>query len=978
MEEPNQIAPPTALPCGGKPWIVAVGASAGGLEALQRFFAGIKLPSNASYVVLQHLAPDHRSLMAELLTPHCALPVLEAIDGQPLEPDHVYLMPAGVLMTIKDDRLVFEPRPPRGLALPIDLFLKSMSQHQPERCIGIVLSGSGSDGSVGAAALRESGGYVMAQAPETALFDSMPKSVINSTSVDSVLPPEGLATQALALSQGRAGRLHAIGLIAAPSAKSALQRLFACLLEHCGVDFGHYKLPTVMRRIERRMQVAACESLNDYAELVEHSVEEAEALRRELLIPVTSFFREPEAFAYVGSVLENLIKDWPDGRSLRIWSAGCATGEEAYSLAMLAMEACAAVKRWPTIQVFATDTDQQVLDIASLGVYPDTAAEGINPERVSQFFTRSGNQLVVKPELRRQILFARHNLLDDPPFTKIDLVVCRNTLIYLQVPAQERVMRRLQYALNAQGYLFLGSSESLGSVQNDFRVMHSGHKIYQLAMPVKPRIMRSDNFSRSLTSIPSHRVERHTHEDHSKKLVEIAQRRILQTLSPLCLLVTAQRKLLHAWGPTQKFLRLQDGSPQLDAIHLLPERIGALAGHAFHVALNEQREVYEPPVQLDLEGIGISVRVKASPIRTSDLPETCVLLAVEELGVQTVFAPTTDLDAPLSEAELTRLTALEHELTETRLTLQTTIEDLEASNEELQATNEELMSSNEELQSTNEELQSVNEELHTVNSEYNGKLEALSALNADLDGMSQATGIATIFVDQQLQLLRFTPEAAVLFRFRQTDLGRPISDFNNPLDYKNFIPNLQNVLKGGGPVEQESFSETGHPYVVRILGYSESASTPQRAVISLIDVSRLRDAQRLQAVIDSLSCHVAVLDKHGTIVQVNQAWSDFGEHNGASDTSGVGVGANYLAVLARSPGPDGTTVLKGLQEVLNGEATQYQVTYPCHSDTENRWFVMHASELKAQSGGAVVTHYDITRWHAVLQKGIPPLSSGSN
>lgn len=495
-------------------------------------------------------------------------------------------------------------------------------------------------------------------------------------------------------------------------------------------------------------------------------------------------------------------------------------------------------------------------------------------------------------------------------------------------------------------------------------------------MPVKPSFIRTDHFSKPLTSIPAHRIERHAQEDRSKRIVEIAQRRILQTLSPLCLLVTAQRKLVHAWGPTQRYLRLQDGSPQLDAIHLLPERIGAVAGHAFHVALHEQREVTEPPVQLDLDGVSVLVRVRASALRTTDSPEVCVLLSIEDLGGQAVQAAQAPIDTPLSEAELSRLTALEHELSETRLTLQTTIEDLEASNEELQATNEELMSSNEELQSTNEELQSVNEELHTVNSEYNGKLEALSALNADLDGMSQATGIATIFVDQQLQLLRFTPEAAVLFRFRQTDLGRPISDFHNPLDYRNFINHLQDVLAGGGQIEQEAFSEAGCPYVVRILGYAESASTPRRAVISLIDVARLRDAQRLQAVIDSLSAHVAVLDKHGTIVQVNQAWSDFGENNGVTDTSSVGVGANYMAVLARSSGADGLAVLKGLQQVLSGEMPQYQVTYPCHSKTEDRWFVMQASTLKAKNGGAVVAHYDITPWHAKLKQGIPPLGHG--
>lgn len=320
-------------------------------------------------------------------------------------------------------------------------------------------------------------------------------------------------------------------------------------------------------------------------------------------------------------------------------------------------------------------------------------------------------------------------------------------------------------------------------------------------------------------------------------------------------------------------------------------------------------------------------------------------------------------ERPLTESELTRLTEIERELTDTRLSLQATIEDLEAANEELQATNEELMSSNEELQSTNEELQSVNEELHTVNAEYNAKLEAVSALNADLDGMSQATGIATIFVDQFMQLLRFTPEAAVLFRLRPTDIGRPISDFNNPMDYTGLPDDLRQVLRDGNAIERETLSRVGTPYIVRVLGYGESINKPRRAVISFIDVSRLHDARRLQSVLDSMSSHIAVLDVHGNIVQVNEAWTAFARNNGGEGHPTVGVGSNYLAVLARTTDPEGLDVLRGLQEVLSGKRQQYRVTYPCHSPQENRWFAMNANALPGKRGGAVVTHFDISPWH---------------
>jgi two-component system CheB/CheR fusion protein len=953
-----------------QPWLVAVGASAGGLEALQRFFSALAPPTQAAFVVIQHLSPDHRSMMSELLARHTSLPVREAVAGESLEVDHIYLMPAGVLMTIEQEHLVFTPRPLRGVSLPIDLFFRSLAGAGAgaERCIGLVLSGSGSDGASGAAALRAAGGYVMAQAPESARFDSMPRSVISTGGVDAVLPPEELAAQVLGLTQGRSGRLAGHALVATPQIKPALQRLFDGLVQHAGVDFSNYKLPTLMRRIERRMAVLGCASVTDYADRVEVTPDECEALRRELLIPVTSFFRDDAAFAALRGPLQALVRDLPAGQMLRLWSAGCATGEEAYSLAIAALEACTAVQRWPGIKVYATDVDPGVLAVGGAGSYPAGAADQLTPERQAQWFTLQDERLQVKPELRQMVLFARHNLLEDAPFTRMDAVVCRNTLIYFQADAQERVMRRLQYALNQQGLLFLGGSESLGALQADFQALDTAHKLYRLVRPVLTALAVRDGFGRSSMALRGRSPVRSNGPAEGPRLVDTAVRQLVQAYAPLTLLVTAQRQLLHAWGPTQRFLRMPEGEPQLDVIRLLPPRLGAVASHALQVALRNRTPHTAPLLQLDLDGDNRALRVVARPLAAEEDREPCVLLSIEDHH-QT---PQAAGEAVLSEHEVDRLGELERELAAVRTSLQTSIEELEAANEELQATNEELMSSNEELQSTNEELQSVNEELYTVNAEYNAKLDAVSALNADLDGMSQATGIATLFIDAQRQLVRFTPEAALLFRLRPSDIGRPLADFNNPLDYPELLADLGGVLAGGNAVERELTAPTGGGYLARVLGYGERPGVPRRAVLSLIDVSRLRDARRLQAVIDSLPEHVAVLDVHGSVRQVNHAWHAFAAQNagaggGGSQVGGpVGVGTNYMAVLARATTPDALEVLRGLQQVLSGRSDHYRVIYPCHSPTEQRWFVMHASALRGSEQGAVVSHFDITPWHGLM------------
>jgi two-component system CheB/CheR fusion protein len=942
-------------------WIVAIGASAGGLEALQRFFGGVRAPTKSAFVVIQHLAPDHRSMMTELLARHTTLPVREAAQGDELEPENVYLMPPGVLMTLEDDQLRFSPRPEHGVSLPIDHFFRSLADAHASHAIGVVLSGSGSDGAAGAAELRGKGGFVLVQRPDTARFDSMPRSVVAATSVDAVLPPEELAQRAAALSAGMAARLISGELISTPAVKPALQTLFELLRVHSGVDFSQYKLPTVMRRIERRMAVTGCASVSDYAERVSASPDEQELLRRELLIPVTGFFRDPLAWEALRLHLRHLVRQQPPQQPLRIWSAGCATGEEAFTVAMLALEVCQEEQNWPGVKVFATDIDGRFLSAGGAGVYPVGSMDAVEPSRLARHFTVTNERLSVKPELRQLVLFARHNLLDDAPFTKMDLVCCRNTLIYFQADAQERVMRRLQYALNPGGLLFLGASESLGALQGDFQVLDQANKVYRLVRPVITALAVRDGFAPSRMVIRGRHGQEPAATGQPPSLVDEGTRELLSRYAPLTLLVSPSRQLLHAWGPTERYLRVPAGQVNLDVTRLLPERLSGVAGHTLS-AVTRQRIPHEaPPLRLDLASGPVLVRVVGRPLSHEQDGDPCVLLSFEELG-----EPGEDkLPGPASEAEITRLAELERELADSRASLQGHIEEMEATNEELQATNEELMSSNEELQSTNEELQSVNEELFTVNAEYNAKLDQVNTLHADLEGMSHATGIATVFVDEGLRLLRFTPEAAVLFRLRPTDAGRPLIDFNPQLVYPELVDDLRRALDGLPAHEREVAGPAGSRYLVRVVGYGEGTPASRRAVLSAIDISGIHDAQRMQLLIDSLPEHLALLDGQGTIVQVNRAWEEFARSNGG-DPAAVGVGTNYVAALARSTSADAQTVLQGLQRVLAGEQDGFRLTYPCDSPTQKRWFVMDVTPLRPTGStklrGAVVTHMEITAW----------------
>ena len=980
------VAIPAPEPAPFLGFLVAIGASAGGLDALERLFDALAADTGAAFVVVQHLSPDHKSMMDNLLARHTAMPVTVAEHQMPLQPNHVFLIPPGKTMTLMGDRLQLAPKPDHGLSLPIDVFFHSLADQWHDKGVAVVLSGTGSDGARGLAAVNAGGGFVYVQDPLTAKFDGMPRSAIATGLVDVVAPAAELArklAEHILAPKSDTARLLAADLL--PTLAKPLDGILERLVASSGIDFREYKPATVLRRIERRMQVLHCRSLADYLERLSSSLDEQQLLRRELLIPVTRFFRDSEVWDTLGAdVIDELVKNHDPIEPIRVWVACCATGEEAYSMAISFAESFVRLKRSHALKIFATDVEQQYLDHASAGLYPETIAAEVSMQRLERYFVRKDGGYAIRQELRQSVIFARHNLVADPPFTRMDLVSCRNALIYFQPVAQERALRRLQYALLSGGCLLLGPSESLGVLQRDFSVLHGRHKVY--------RLMRKERLSVSLQSEGRHRriaphsavggVAAGLEAEVVPAPVQAGHQRLASEYLPPSLLVGEGRALLHVYGDARDMLRIGAGNATLDVLKLLPRELALSAGLLLQAASDGQ--VQRSGVLTIGSGDTLRrLRMVARPLGEGDagtkavagvLPSAHSLLTL--LSFEPVAEPAVEPAVPASSPAGTAGTAepgmdpmrlierLERELSATHDSLQATIEELETANEELQATNEELMASNEELQSTNEELQSVNEELYTVNSEFQEKVDILNAVNADLENVSKAAAIPTVFVDDELMLTRFTPQAAQLFKVRETDVGRSLEDFAHTLEYPELFADLRRALKDGAVTEREVRSRDGRWWMARIQPYADRAHATLRAVMTCFDISSVKDSQRLQAVIDSLPDHLAVVDAQGTISQVNRAWREFSQANGDVGLNATGPGTDYLRVCAESArgDEDARRAHDGLRAVLDGSSSGFRLQYPCHSPTEQRWFLMHAAPVKHPSGGAVVSHIDVTGW----------------
>ncbi len=953
--------------------MVCIGASAGGLDALERFFKACPTDTGAAFVVIQHLSPDHKSIMNNLLARHTRMPVIMVEDAMPIEANTLYLIPPGAIMHITAGHLHLTPKNPRGLTLPIDIFFSSLAEVYGAKAVGIILSGTGTDGTRGAAAINAAGGLLLAQDPETAKFDGMPRSAIATGAIDAVLPAEDLPARLLA-------HLHHLPVTppVLPDAKSVVHAkmtsaeiitiILQLLHQVSNIDFADYKSATIMRRIERRMQVRHTLELYHYLDLLESDRNEVITLRRDLLISVTSFFRDPDAFeALYEKVISPMVAATGSGATLRVWTAGVATGEEAYTLAMLFTEAFEQHRRWPNLKIFATDVDQQCVETAGAGQYSESAAAELSPIRLERFFIKKGDHFVIKNELRQCIVFARHNLLVDPPFTKMDLVVCRNTLIYFKSGAQERALRSLQYAVREGGALMLGSSESLSTLSDGLQAINTKQKIFRRHGPASiPLVERKGRnaYQQAAIHLTSRKGGRHPTQE-SPSIVDLGISALLSRFTPPSILVNEAHEAVHLFGEVSIYFCHREGAASLELSRLLPDPLVPIASALLYKAARDQGYLISEAIDIVLiDGQRRSVRLSVDPLHLEN-QQGLALLSFHAETAQEASAVTDPVDV---DAEtMMRVATLERDLLATRESLQATIEELETSNEELQATNEELMASNEELQSSNEELQSVNEEMSTVNAEFQEKMQILNRINADLDSMAKSAGIATIFVDEDLLITRFSPDAMQLFKLRDSDIGRRLDDIHHRLNYPALMDELEQTLRTNQMFEHEIETLDGqHIYFVRILPYEIASSLLRGAVATFVDVSAFHDAKRLQTIIDALPEHIAVLDPQGLIVLVNDAWHHFILTSGTTHLNHSGIGMNYLEVCQIGNPVESSSAqaaIQGVRGVLEGRLPHFSLEYPCPSPTEPRWFVMNVAPVQHNKFGAVVSHINISAWH---------------
>jgi two-component system CheB/CheR fusion protein len=831
--------------------IVGIGASAGGLEAIESFFKAMPNDSGMAFVVIQHLAPDYKSMMVELLSRKTEIPVLRAEDGIEVEPDHIYLIPPKKNLTIFHGKLLLAEQNQRdGINLPVDIFLKSLAEDQGENAVGVILSGTGSDGTRGVRAIKEWGGLVLVQDEASAKFDGMPRAAASTGVADFVLPPHEMPSQLLAcLSHPYASRQdrqqQALGN------ETGLTRLFSLLRAKTKVDFTHYKPSTTNRRIERRIAVTQVPDLEAYVRYLEQTPAEISALYRELLIGVTSFFRDPDVMAILqDQVLPEVFNKWSD-RELRFWVAGCSTGEEAYTLAIIARELMESLGQARDIKIFATDIDRDAVATAGSGVYPESIAADLNPSLLTKYFYYRGETYHVARTIREMVVFAQHNLLKDPPFTRIDFVSCRNLLIYLQTNLQKHALEMFDFSLRPGGILLLGSSETLGEMEDRFEPIDRKARIYRSLGKMRGRyamdkIETSPRNRSSASPLPTMgygRPARNMSREQERLVTRLLDA-LAASYVPLAVVVNEHMEILYSIGDSRGIFALPSGKAVLEISRMVNRELAIPLATGIQKVFRTDEEIVYSNVRLREGDSGRKMRVRMCPLPGRKSDESLVAVFFERIEEIQSVPDDTATEYDLDEETSQRMQDLELELQFTRENLQATIEELETSNEELQATNEELLASNEELQSTNEELQSTNEELYTVNSEYQNKIIELTEVQNDVENLLSSSRIGTLILDDDLCIRRYSQQAAALFNLVESDIGRPLKHLSHQFVDFDPVAKALEVQSTNNAIEQDVQVEEGHWYLVRILPYLIGPKTFSGVVISLIDVTPLRDAHQ--------------------------------------------------------------------------------------------------------------------------------------
>lgn len=842
--------------------IVGIGASAGGLTALEQFLSHVPPQCGLAIVVVQHRDPNSEGMLVELLQRHTPMPVLQALDQLPVEPDHVYVIPPGRDLSLMHGVLhLFEPTEARGLRQPIDFFFKSLADDRQHNSIGVILSGMGSDGTLGLRAIRQVGGASFAQTPASAQFDSMPRSAIDADVVDAVAPADELPAKVIAFVK----RIRLVGDVQAQveaefqrTATGFLDKILVLLRAHTGHDFSAYKKNTIMRRVERRMGLHQLPRIDDYLRYVRENPKEVELLLGELLIGVTSFFRDVVVWEQVKrEVLPALRTNHPDGALLRAWIPGCSSGEEAYSLAMLfreSQDALNTAQRYKLL-IFASDLDKEAIARARTGVYPESMAADVSEARLKRFFVPEALGYRVSNEIREMVIFAEQNVIVDPPFTRIDFLSCRNLLIYLEAGLQEKLLQLFHYSLTPGGYLLLGSSESVGPASALFSGLSGRSRIYRRLDVPTPALPSGMSSAFNQSSSRSVAVDLHGQgaSAMAPDLPMLVEQLVLANYAPAALLVSNKGEMLYFSGKTGKYLEPAAGKPNLNLFAMAREGLKQALSGAFYRAVRESKTATLKRVRIDNVGPANYVDVVVQPLSEPLALSGTVLIVFRAVAAPNPRRPR--IAADTAAAEGPRLEAALQELQHAREDARSTREEMQTSQEELKSTNEELQSTNEELQSTNEEeMQSMNEELQTINNELRLKVAEISRAGNDMRNLLDSTEIAILFLDETLHVRRFTPSTTKIFKLIPGDAGRTVTDIVCDLDYPGLAADAQEVLRTLVYKETDVPATDARWFRVRIMPYRTQDNRIDGLVITFADISagkrleiELRQAQaRLQ------------------------------------------------------------------------------------------------------------------------------------
>lgn len=828
------------------PPIVGIGASAGGLEALQQFFSNMPVPNGLAFVIVQHLTPGSNGALPELLARETTMPVIEAADQMKVMPDCVYVIPPNKDLSILHGKLyVIDLIEPQGLRLPIDFFFQILADDQQERAIGVILSGMGSDGTSGLNSIKEKAGLTLAQDPETTKFESMPRSAINAGFVDIVAPASQLPGKIISFMEHGPKWLRSNNK-SAPNVKSqaALEKIEILLRTHTGNDFSLYKKNTLYRRIERRMGLHQLDTMGKYARYLRENPQELDLLFKELLIGVTCFFRDSEVWDFLKStVIPGMIINNPGGKTFRAWIPACSTGEEAYTLAIVFSEVLEELKPVDTynLQIYATDLDHDAIDKARHGYYLTNIAKNVTAKRLKKFFKAEKNGYLINKEIRSMVIFAPQNIIMDPPFTKLDILSCRNLLIYLSQELQQKLIALFHYALSPEGVLILGHSEGISNFTNLFNILERKARIYRRID--RPILLSEVSFPARNFPVQPNKPEGPRVTKHTVNLQAHADQLLLKHFAPPAVLVNANGDILYISGRTGKYLEPAAGRANLNLHSMARDGLRYALTSAVKTALLQSKPVYLEGLKIeqseDSEAVNVTVQMVTSP---ESIKGTVLIVFTDVIVVEKSTAPNGEKGS--AQNMLDELEQAREEIQTLHEEMQSSQEEVRASNEELQSSNEELQSTNEELATSREELQSLNQELLTLNAELQSKVESLSWVNNDMNNLLNSTEIGTVFLDNAMNIRRFTPFATRLFKLIPSDVGRPLTDIVSDLDYPELIEDATQVLQSLSAQERAVTTVDGRWFKASIIPYRTQEDLINGVVINFVDIS---EAKKLEA-----------------------------------------------------------------------------------------------------------------------------------